>query len=938
MTTSRQAAPDPDVAHVVLTVHGIRTFGRWQERLELLLTGGEAPDRRRTVINYKYGYFSAIAFAIPFFRWLLTRRFRRDLLQVAARYPSARLDVVAHSFGTHLVGWGLLGLTKPSSLRIDTLILAGSVLPSSFPWPEIIGARVRRLINDCGTSDGILLLSQLLVIQGGSAGRFGFTGSTSSCFRNRYFAFGHSGFFLEAKGPSDAFMREWWCPLLTGDGPIALSDARSERPLSGALTFCLRNATLIKVISYGLPAVLVPWKIWTVVEDRSAQQALAASRLVSTRALEAAAYDYAKALVISAEASSRNDSSETANTLLSVLMAQPHIVRMGRLAVPNIERDGYARAMAEGPPPAVLSVSRDGGLCAWWANGVIRLVGLKTQVDRYIAEPSRAIELVFSEDGQHLAWHNDRSLAISYNVPAAREEGRWRADGVVSAISYSASAQRLAIAGGSEVNIATLGGLPGDLELVGSVPEPAPGTPPLGVRFLVFDPTDKFLLSAPSQGNPVVWTLTHPGPPRVLAGRPSEPATAFAFDSGGRYVAGLFGNSIQAWTLNDFQPIGDQLVASGPPLQSLRFLDDGTLLSLDSSGGAIVWNITSRVRFGRTLARLPGIKPFHQVTLTSDSRVIGATSDILAQWDLTSGLPIGKPSPLSISTSRYMSVYALVAMNHKGTGVAYWDGDSRLAIWNTSARPTEARTLLLRAESSLSFLGFSQDDSVILATDSACRLYVVDPLRGVPAELPSHLSSLRVNSAMLASDGDTLVLGLCDGGVVFWSPKRPASTADRLPAHAAVVVDVVAGPSDLVATASMDGSVLIWNMKTRTVSDRCVTDRSPVTGIAFVSDRSFISTHSNGLVDWWDCRSQRHLGTLHPSDGYNRRISVDMAHQLVAVPERDGSISVLDLRVDVKKWILAACGIADRDLDPVEWESVFSFPVRRTCTGLRSGS
>jgi hypothetical protein len=54
---------------LIVSVHGIRTFGAWQERLERLLSD-RSSDRELTVINYKYGYLSIIAFIIPFMHWL----------------------------------------------------------------------------------------------------------------------------------------------------------------------------------------------------------------------------------------------------------------------------------------------------------------------------------------------------------------------------------------------------------------------------------------------------------------------------------------------------------------------------------------------------------------------------------------------------------------------------------------------------------------------------------------------------------------------------------------------------------------------------------------------------------------------------------------------------------------------------------------------------
>src|SRR5208282_743058 len=98
--------------HLVITVHGIRTFGDWQGRLKQLLLPDDGSKRSgMRVVNYRYGYFSVIAFLIPFLRWLVARRFRQAVLRVTEDNP-ARVDFVAHSFGTHLVAWGLMGIPK----------------------------------------------------------------------------------------------------------------------------------------------------------------------------------------------------------------------------------------------------------------------------------------------------------------------------------------------------------------------------------------------------------------------------------------------------------------------------------------------------------------------------------------------------------------------------------------------------------------------------------------------------------------------------------------------------------------------------------------------------------------------------------------------------------------------------------------------------------
>jgi WD40 repeat protein len=240
-------------------VHGIRTFGEWQERLEKLVCTGKA-EGQIEFVNYKYGYFSVVAFILPFFRWLVVRRFRSELIKLCAETPRARIDLIGHSFGTHIMAWAIAGLPARSKIQIHTIILSGSVLRVDFPWRDLLGTRVKRVVNDCGTEDSVLLLSQFLVLFTGMAGRIGFSGATGGVFRNRYSMFGHGGYFQDALAtPSDAYMAEHWLPLLSDEGPIPPFDHRKPSTIGGIVTVLANNAEPIKIILYASPFAALAW-------------------------------------------------------------------------------------------------------------------------------------------------------------------------------------------------------------------------------------------------------------------------------------------------------------------------------------------------------------------------------------------------------------------------------------------------------------------------------------------------------------------------------------------------------------------------------------------------------------------------------------------------------------------------------------------------------
>lgn len=149
----------------------------------------------------------------------------------------------------------------PPSARpnINTIILAGSVLKSTFPWQNLLGRGLTRLVNDCGTNDNVLLLNQLVVLGTGMAGRLGFQGGTGRNFRNRFFPFAHGGYFENPDGQqSDEFMKNYWLPVLMTDEDLTPADFRTGNVISGIWITILNNAEPIKRCSTSPRSLLSP--------------------------------------------------------------------------------------------------------------------------------------------------------------------------------------------------------------------------------------------------------------------------------------------------------------------------------------------------------------------------------------------------------------------------------------------------------------------------------------------------------------------------------------------------------------------------------------------------------------------------------------------------------------------------------------------------------
>lgn len=191
---------------VAITVHGIRTFGQWQERLKEIVQNEASYI---SFLSYKYGYFSVLFFVIPLFQRREITRLKVALKQMMASNEGKEFIIFSHSFGTYLVAHALQQLfDEGEALNIKTLVLSGSVLKATHDWSFIHKVPGLKLINECGSDDFILWLSEAFVPKTGMAGRSGFYGFSSEQFQNRYHKGGHSLYFN-----GEEFMKDKWLPL-----------------------------------------------------------------------------------------------------------------------------------------------------------------------------------------------------------------------------------------------------------------------------------------------------------------------------------------------------------------------------------------------------------------------------------------------------------------------------------------------------------------------------------------------------------------------------------------------------------------------------------------------------------------------------------------------------------------------------------------------------
>ena len=201
----KSPTPASKKTRIILLVHGIRTHAWWQGELRSLIE--EKLDA--TVIPLKYGYFDVVRFWCPFgiCRQGPIRRLHKDLREVINQFRDRDISIIAHSYGTYAISQILL---EYEDIKLNSLVLCGSIIPASFPWARIkdqIKQTVMReaVLNECGTKDIWPVLATATTWGYGNSGTYGFG---SPQVTDRTHAMPHSGYL------NKEFASKFWLPFL----------------------------------------------------------------------------------------------------------------------------------------------------------------------------------------------------------------------------------------------------------------------------------------------------------------------------------------------------------------------------------------------------------------------------------------------------------------------------------------------------------------------------------------------------------------------------------------------------------------------------------------------------------------------------------------------------------------------------------------------------
>jgi hypothetical protein len=182
-------AAQAKIKAVVVVYHGLRDNQAWSESPDLALTNLFGARTDVIISRESPPFVPRFSFLFDIFgrREASVRWLSEKLVRLKAEYPGAKISIIAHSQGSYAAG---TVAQRFGALSFENVVLAGSLLPHSFPWGTIIkSGGAKRVVNLRARADilsGILaaafqfmpayapLLGRLRLFQIGDSGFSGF--------------------------------------------------------------------------------------------------------------------------------------------------------------------------------------------------------------------------------------------------------------------------------------------------------------------------------------------------------------------------------------------------------------------------------------------------------------------------------------------------------------------------------------------------------------------------------------------------------------------------------------------------------------------------------------------------------------------------------------------------------------------------------------------
>ncbi|MCK9620637.1 MAG: DUF4082 domain-containing protein, partial [Methylobacter sp.] len=321
-------------------------------------------------------------------------------------------------------------------------------------------------------------------------------------------------------------------------------------------------------------------------------------------------------------------------------------------------------------------------------------------------------------------------------------------------------------------------------------------------------------------------------------------------------------------------------------LDLVAFSPDGnTLVSADSDGQILVWDVTS----GQLRMTLPSqfASPISGFAFSQDGNTLASIStNSIRLWDVTSG-----DARLILPESGQVTD---LAFSPDGKSLATVSQDSRITLWDSQSG--SITQVITGHQNGVNAIAFSPDSTTLAIGGQDAQIDLWNKATGLKHVSLSGMAGSSVIDLLFSPDGKTLVAVENDARITLWN-SQSGSTSHILTGHQNGVKAIAFSPdSNTFATGGQDAQIKLWDRTTGMEQASLPIETGvAVTGLVFNPDgKTLASVGESEPVFLWDLVSQLpQLLTGHTD--WVDKIAFSSNQETLASVGKAGQVVVWDL-------------------------------------------
>jgi WD40 repeat protein len=412
------------------------------------------------------------------------------------------------------------------------------------------------------------------------------------------------------------------------------------------------------------------------------------------------------------------------------------------------------------------------------------------------------------------------------------------------------------------------------------------------VATLAFSPDGTTLATGGADRAVHLWDV-RTGTARHVMGGHTEPVTAVAFTPDGATVgSGSEDDTVRLWDVATGAPRGPALAGHTDAVVDLEFVDGGALAASAADDGMLrLWDVATGAPAGEPMTGHTGWLNDIAATANGLLLVSGGGDGTARTWQV----PVTE-SPVRRMLSGSGGLHALAV--GRDTVAAAGD-DGRVRVWDGSG-DAPARELPGPGERVDTVAVSARGDVAAGGDGGEIRLWPAGTTAGLPIPVPAPVLDLA-----FSPDG-TQLAGACDDATVrVWDVATRALRAE-FRGYGGPVTAVAFGAGGLLASGSEDRSVRLSDVATGAAVGPPRVTSGAVLGLAFSADGATLaSSGSDGTIRFWDGRTGASRGA--PTIGQH-----SWEYELAFRP--DGAVIASAADEGVRLWTVATGAAVGRPL------------------------